>query len=109
MNKPHPKMPASERAKQFMPFAALRGLNEALAAMEETADSRKILSDEMSDELDAKLHSLYIGSTAEIVFYSSKKYIKISGIITKISMQNRSLTISDVTIPFDDIIDASAV
>lgn len=27
-------MPVSERAKQFLPFAALQGLNEALAAKE---------------------------------------------------------------------------
>lgn len=30
------KMPVSERAKQFMPFAALRGLEEALAEQDRT-------------------------------------------------------------------------
>lgn len=34
-NKPGNKMPIEERAKQFMPFAALKGLPEALAAKEE--------------------------------------------------------------------------
>lgn len=33
-NKPRNKMPIEERAKQFMPFAALKGLPEALAAKE---------------------------------------------------------------------------
>lgn len=28
------KMPLAERAKQFMPFAAVKGLEEALAAVE---------------------------------------------------------------------------
>ncbi len=35
-NKPRHKMPVEERAKQFMPFAALKGLPEALAAKEKT-------------------------------------------------------------------------
>lgn len=29
-NRPRAKMPVSERAKQFMPFAAVKGLDEAL-------------------------------------------------------------------------------
>jgi len=33
-SKPRHKMPIEERAKQFMPFAALKGLPEALAAKE---------------------------------------------------------------------------
>ena len=34
MSKIRPKMPVSERAKQFMPFAALKGYEEALRAKE---------------------------------------------------------------------------
>jgi len=46
-NNTRPKMDISNRAKQFMPFSALKGLNEALEkveqdmllqAMQETAD-----------------------------------------------------------------------
>lgn len=33
-SKPREKMPISERAKQFMPFAALKGLPEALEKKE---------------------------------------------------------------------------
>ncbi len=33
-SKPKNKMPIADRAKQFMPFAALKGLPEALAARE---------------------------------------------------------------------------
>ena len=36
-NKPENKMPLSERAKQFLPFAALKGLPEALAEKERQA------------------------------------------------------------------------
>jgi len=34
-SKPREKMPIEDRAKQFMPFAALKGLPEALAKVEE--------------------------------------------------------------------------
>lgn len=38
-SKPKYKMPIEERAKQFMPFAALKGLPEALADKERLAES----------------------------------------------------------------------
>ena len=34
-NRPKNKMPISERAKQFMPFSALKGLDEAIAKKEQ--------------------------------------------------------------------------
>ena len=37
-HKPAHPMPIEERAKQFMPFAALKGLPEALKAVEEEAE-----------------------------------------------------------------------
>ena len=44
-SKPKAPMPTAERAKQFLPFAALKGLQEALekkeAAVETAADRRE--------------------------------------------------------------------
>ncbi len=34
-SRPKNKMPVQERAKQFMPFSALKGLDEAIAKIEE--------------------------------------------------------------------------
>lgn len=36
-----PKMPVSQRAKQFMPFAALDGLEEAIVQKEWEAEARQ--------------------------------------------------------------------
>ena len=36
----HPKMSPAERAKQFMPFAALKGYEEALRAKEREIESK---------------------------------------------------------------------
>ena len=49
-SKPKNKMPIEERAKQFMPFAALRGLPDALAAKEKVLVPRIELSPEMAEE-----------------------------------------------------------
>lgn len=38
MKKNHPKMPREERAKQFMPFDALKGFREALREVEEQVE-----------------------------------------------------------------------
>ena len=35
------KMPRAERAKQFMPFAAVTGLDEAIRQVEEKVENRK--------------------------------------------------------------------
>lgn len=39
------KMPISERAKQFMPFAALKGLDEALRRKEWEVEEKQRLKD----------------------------------------------------------------
>ena len=48
--KPKAKMPIPDRAKQFMPFAALKGLPDALAAKEKIAVEKIELSPEMYEE-----------------------------------------------------------
>ena len=49
-----------ERAKQFMPFDAMKGLNEALRAKEErrTRVERKQLSEDMAEELSRVLNRI---------------------------------------------------
>ena len=42
------KMSQADRAKQFMPFAALKGYDDALRAKEKVVVPRKELSEEMA-------------------------------------------------------------
>lgn len=50
-SKPKHKMPIEDRAKQFMPFAALKGLPDALAAKEKVT----VPGIELSEEAEKKL------------------------------------------------------
>lgn len=54
-SKPKHKMPIEDRAKQFMPFAALKGLPDALAAKEKITVPKTELSEEMAEESDPPL------------------------------------------------------
>lgn len=49
-NRPRSRMPIEDRAKQFMPFAALKGLPEALAAKEKAVAPKTGLSEEMDGD-----------------------------------------------------------
>lgn len=52
------KMERSERAKQFMPFAALKGFEELLAEKEKMIVQKIELSEERKAELDDKMRSI---------------------------------------------------
>lgn len=47
-SKPKAPMPVTERAKQFLPFAALKGFEEALEQTEAAADASAAASRESS-------------------------------------------------------------
>lgn len=103
--RPKNKMPVSDRAKQFMPFAALKGLPEALAAKEKIVVPKPSLSPEMEAELDLKIHLLKRGEMATVVYFHKDEYIKISGMVARIDETSRILQIVNTKIAFDDILD----
>lgn len=50
-----PKMDRADRAKQFMPFDALKGFQEALREKERVRVPKRILSEEEREELNREL------------------------------------------------------
>lgn len=103
-SKPKNKMPIEERAKQFMPFAALRGLPDALAAKEKVLVPKIELSPEIAEELDRRMHLIAKGKMATVVYFSNGEYIKITGLVARIDETGRILQIVNTKIPFDDIL-----
>lgn len=98
-------MPPEDRAKQFMPFAALKGLPDALAAREKIIVPRIELSDEMAEELDQKMHTLRKGMLVSVVYFQKDEYVKITGMIARIDETSRLLQIVNTKIAFDDILE----
>ena len=103
--RPRNKMPVSERAKQFMPFAAVRGMQEAYAAKEKIIAEKIELSEEMAQELDLKMHLLERGKIATVTYFHIDEYIKITGMVARIDTTGRLLQIVNTKINFDDILD----
>lgn len=103
--RPKSRMSVEQRAKQFMPFAALRGLPEALVLKEKVIVPKVELSEEMAAELDRKMHLLEKGKVATVVYFSKDEYLKKTGMVARIDETARILQIVNLKISFDDILD----
>lgn len=103
--RPRKKMPVEQRAKQFMPFAALKGLPEALAEKEKIIVPRVELSEEMAEELDFKMHQLEKGKMAAVVYFAEGEYLKKTGVVARVEETARYLQIVDTKISFEDVLD----
>lgn len=101
-------MNRQERAKQFLPFDALKGLQEALRKVEkEMEDVERIeLSEESLEELENKFNRVKQGDIVSIKYYKNKRYIEIKGTITKIDYIKKRIQINKTEdISIYDILD----
>lgn len=104
-NKSKSKMAIADRAKQFMPFAALKGLPDALALKEKITVDKIELSEEMAETLDQEMHKLSKGKIATVVYFNKEEYLKTTGMVARIDETSRLLQIVNTKIPFDDILE----
>ena len=93
------------RAKQFMPFDALKGFKEAIKMMEIKKTSKKELLDDRINNLNNKIKLLNKNSNVLIKYYSGIDYIETSGNIKKVDDVNKCIYILNSKIFFDDILD----
>lgn len=97
-------MDAAARAKQFMPFDALKGFQEAL---EETAcppDFRRELSEDELQLLDRKIRRIKKGDWISVTCYSGHAYVEIKGTVTQLDAADKMLKVADTEIFLGDII-----
>lgn len=94
-----------DRAKQFLPFDALKGLQEALRAKEIEKEEKIELSEESLEELEIEFNKIEIGSKVKIKYYKDKKYINVKGIVSNIDYIRKKIQINYTeTINMCDII-----
>lgn len=98
-------MPRSRRAKQFMPFDALRGLKEAIAAKERVIEPRRYPSEDAIAEINEKLLGLHKGQIVTVVYYGiyEQIYLQLTGPVTKVDPYWHHLQIGNTTIEFPEI------
>ena len=107
--KPKARMDTVQRAKQFMPFAALKGFEEELAEAEFRPVPKVEFSEDAAEELDRKLHEVQPGDMVEVIYYQRTArggtYLCRTGMVSRIDLVDRSLTIVRTRIPFADLYD----
>lgn len=99
------KMTPAERAKQFMPFSALKGLEDALREKEKVKVPKPELSEDAAEIIDRTLRQLEPLNIITVVYYKDGEYLQTKGVIVKIDKENKRLQIVDTLIDFNDILD----
>lgn len=101
------KMPVSQRAKQFMPFSALTGLQEALERKERELGriSRPVISEENAEMINAGLLNLDEGDTAGIRYFKDGEMLTVNGRVEMIDLTFHRIEIGGVRIKTDDIVE----
>ena len=95
-----------DRAKQFLPFDALKGLQEALREKEIENEEKKELSEESLMGLEKQFNKIEKGSCVKIKYYKNKKYIEVTGNVTKIDYIKKKIQINQIeNINMCDILD----
>ncbi len=100
-----PPMDRANRAKQFMPFDALKGFQEALAEKERMIVSRKELPEDWKEALNEKLCHIQEMDLVMAEYYQNGEYSKVTGRVSKIDRNSRMLNIGHTQIPFHDLAD----
>lgn len=102
------KMPQCDRAKQFAPFDALKGLQDSLR-LKEYEHERTIKCDIMEEkarEISDTLLSLEKGDTVKVLYFFDGYNRGITG-TAKLMLYDGVLKVGETEIPITDILDIS--
>ncbi len=98
-------MPIAQRAKQFMPFAALTGLQEAFDAkeMEVEMTERRQLSSYQKQQINDVLVELKKGEHVVAEYDENGRNAIIKGNLKEIDEIRKTLTVGERRISFSDL------
>ena len=99
-------MPRKDRAKQFAPFDALRGLREAISLEEYKHErcQKGGVSQEKIDEISKTLGDLKKGDVVEVRYFIDGYYKNIKGKVN-VDIIKQSLSVDKTVISFEDLFD----
>ena len=94
-----------DRARQLLPFDALKGLKEALREKEIEYVEKVELSDESKEILSNKLKLIEKSDIINITYYFNRQYKEVKGIVKEISANKQKIILrNDIKINFSDIL-----
>lgn len=97
-----------DRAKQFIPFDALKGLRQAIKAKENIKVDKIMISSDRTD-IEDTLQKLKVGDIVKVIFYNIDNYQKITGVVSEINTCCKYLKIVKTRINISDIYEISIV
>lgn len=97
-------MDQSNRAKQFMPFDALKGFQEALREKEKIIVPKRELSEEQKQELDYQLQQIQKMDVVTVEYFQTGEYVQVTGVVTRIDKNAKVIVIVNIRIAFEDIV-----
>lgn len=103
------KMTLLQRAKQFMPFAALKGFQELLEETAQYKESRKELSEEQLEVLDKQCKGLVIGNLVSVVYHNGRVYDTVQGRLEQMDRVYRTMTVEGVIVPMSHIMRVTTI
>ncbi len=109
-SKQREKMSPEDRAKQFAPFDALKGLRTALylKEYEKNKIDRGEVQAETAEKISKILFNLEKGTRLKCKYYEDGYYKAIEG-VAKLDIEKQTLKIGEKAIPLDDIFDLDAI
>ena len=100
-------MANNPRAKQFMPFASLKGYFDLIREEQRIKEPKKSLSEEGATVLSFKLNQVKKGILVKVTYYNVDAYETMEGIVSNFDDTFRNITVVKKMISFDDILDIS--
>ncbi len=100
-----PRLPMSrvDRAKQYAPFSALKGLESAIEKKRLLATVRRTPSEHLAQILNDRLLRISAGDSVYVMYYTKKGYIKRTVTVFDIDTTKRAILTDGEYIFFDDI------
>ena len=103
-------MTISERAKQFMPFSALKGLDEALLKKEQQLLMSKIeLCDDEIEAINKTLSTIEAGHQLCVTYYDNGKTATVSGTLEFLNKDSLCMKVNGILILFKDIVNIKEI
>lgn len=99
------KMSREERAKQFLPFSAVRGLEEALEMKRQElfVDAPHVLLSDAEEEINDTLKSTVKGDVIEVEYFDGVKNNLVKGSVDYIKEKECVISVEGKTIKFEII------
>ena len=98
-------MSRAERARQFMPFAALRGFEMMIQEQTREITPRRELSEYDAARLSKKMARVEKGSLVRVTYYDGEGYVRTEGMVSEIDLVGRRLRVIKTEIALDDVAD----